>query len=199
MMQETLHTPKPKLISPLDVNEVFALPTLVRSGQIYLISGHKAQVVPVVQELVHHFIARGDLRVIVGGNRFSLERLPLVLGENIGNLHKALQRVKISRGETCYQLLNALQKTPGANIPLVVMDMLDSFYEEDLTEGEVSRVLADSLKHLRRLSEHAPLLISASTHPGREQLLDELLNLAEYSIELWSEQIKNSTAQLSLI
>jgi hypothetical protein len=153
----------------------------------------------VVQELVHHFAARGEVRVIVGGNRFSLERLPIVMGEEIGKLHQALERVQISRGETCYQLLHALQKSPSKKTPLIVMDMLNSFYDEDLTEGEVSRVLEKCLLQLQRLSEEAPLLISSSVHTSRERLLTELIKLSEYSIELWPQQAEPSAAQLNLM
>ena len=199
MKQEILKASQPPVDRSTDIENVFQLPVRAQIGKIYLISGHKTQVAPVVQELVHHFAARGELKVIVGGNRFSLERLPIVLGEGIGNLHEALDRVKVSRGETCYQLLHALQKTPAEKTPLIVMDMLDSFYDEDLTEGEVSRVLENCLLQLQRLSQKAPLLISASVHENREHLLAELVKLSEYSIELWPEQAEQSAAQLKLI
>lgn len=199
MKQEIRKESRSQVDSSTDIKNVFQLPARARSGKIYLISGHKAQVAPVVQELVHYFAARGEVRVIVGGNRFSLERLPLVLGEDISKLHEVLERTKISRGETCYQLLHALQKTPSEKTPLIVMDMLDTFYDEDLTEGEVSRVLENCLIHLRRLSEHAPLLISASVPPNRERLLADLVKLSEYSIELWPEHEEQSAAQLKLI
>ncbi len=152
----------------------------------------------VVQELIHHFALRGELRVILGGNRFSLERLPVVLGEEVAQLHEVLARVSISRGETCYQLLHALQETENSSVPLIVMDMLNSFYDENLTELEVQRVLADSLKHLRRLSKAAPLLLSAPLHPDRKQLLNALFDTADFSIELKPEQ-DGGVAQPELI
>ena len=199
MKQEILKASEPPVDSSSDIESVFQLPARAQSGKIYLITGQKAQVAPVVQELVHHFVARGEVRVIVGGNRFSLERLPIVMGEAIGKLHQALERVQISRGETCYQLLHALQKSPRKKTPLIVMDMLNSFYDEDLTEGEVSRVLEKCLLQLQRLSEEAPLLISSSVNTSRERLLTELIKLSEYSIELWPEQAEPSAAQLNLM
>ena len=198
MKQEMLQTHKAQVINTIDINDVIELPARVQTGQIYLITGQSALIVPVVQELVHHFAARGELRVIVGGNRFSLERLPIVLGEDIGKLHEALDRVKISRGETSYQLLHALQETPNRPTPLIVMDMLDSFYDEDLTEREVERVLADSIVHLRRLSARAPVLVSASRQPERVQLLSTLEDCAQHSIELQPDLKGRAGEQLGL-
>jgi hypothetical protein len=198
-MREILKPQNPQLLRQTNINDVLGLPPLARPGQIYLITGHSSLIRPVAQELLHRFAILGELRVILGGNRFSLERLPLLLGDDIARLPEVLNGVKISRGETCYQLLDALKQTETSQIPLIVMDMLDSFYDEDLTEREVERVLADSLAHVQRLSKKAPLLLSASANPGREQLLDTLRDTAEYSIELKPENNGQAVAQLDLL
>jgi len=198
-MREMLKPQNPQSLRQTNINDVLGLPPLARPGQIYLITGQSPLIRPLVQELLHRFAILGELRVILGGNRFSLERLPILLGDDIARLPEVLNGVKISRGETCYQLLDALKQTETSPIPLVVMDMLDSFYNEDLTEREVERVLADSLAHVQRLSKKAPLLLSASANPGREQLLKALRDIAEYAIELNPEDNGQAASQLDLL
>lgn len=167
-----------------DIHDVYSLLPAVRPGNIYLIVGQSLPIWPVVQELAHNFAVRGELRVVVGGNHFSLERLPLLLGAQMDQLYDVMDRVWVTRGETCYQLLDALQKTPNSRMPLIVMDILNTLYDEDLTEVEVKRVLSDCVAHLRRLSATAPVLVSASGNPNRPHLLESLLELADHSIEL---------------
>ncbi len=79
------------------------------------------------------------------------------------------------------------------------MAAVNHFYDEDLTEREVERVLADSLAHVQRLSKKAPILLSASANPGREQLLNTLRDIAEYAIELKPEDNGQAAAQLDLL
>jgi hypothetical protein len=156
----------------------------VRPGHIVLLVGSSGLVGPVAQELTHHFAMRGPVRVLLGGNRFSLERLPMLLGDRASMIYEVLDRIQVSRGETCYQLLHALEKTPREPSPFILTDMLDTLYEDGLTETEVARILDDCIRNLRQLSAGAPVLLSASGHPQRPQLLKTLAAAADHVIEI---------------
>ncbi len=169
------------------------------AGNIYLITGELGLIRPLVQELTDHFAIRGPLRVVVAGNRISFDRMPLHLLDQPSHFEKILDAVKITRGETCYQLLHALQKTTPSSQPLIVMDILQSFYEENLTDKEVDWVLEDSIYNLRRLSRSAPVLVSASPHPSRPNLLDPLLAAATHTINLLPEDPRAKSRQPGLL
>ena len=141
---------------------------------MYLFQGDAKVLHQAMQELIDRFALEKAVRVVVGGNRISFDHLPLIVGEQVGHIYEILDRISVSRAETCYQMqdvLGALQ--PDAN-PLVVTDMLASFYEEDLTTAEVSLLLKRCLKSLAALGETAPVLISACGDPTRPNLLDML-------------------------
>ena len=178
--------------------QLFSLVPNAEAGNLYLITGQLGLIWPLVQELTDHFAIRGPLRVVVGGNRFSFERLPLHILEHPDQLEEILDTIEITRGETCYQLLHALQKTPDSSLPLIVMDILQSFYDENLTEKEVDWVLKDSIHNLQRLSRSAPVLVSASVHPSRPHLLDLLLAAATHTINLLPEDPHANSRQPGL-
>ncbi|MDA1329638.1 MAG: hypothetical protein DWG76_01750 [Chloroflexi bacterium] len=171
----------------------------VRAGQIYLLVGPAGLVGPIAQELTHHFAIRGAVRVLLGGNRFSLERLPLLLGDRGNQIYEILDRIQVSRGETCYQLLHALEKTPRDSIPFILTDALETLYEDGLTLIEVERVLRDSLANLRQISESAPVLLSAAHRPDRPGLLETLIEAVDHVIEVRPNQPLATPQQLPLL
>ena len=62
------------------------------AGNLYLITGERSLIWPLVQELTDHFAIRGPLRVVVGGNRISFERMPLHLLDKPSQFEKILLR-----------------------------------------------------------------------------------------------------------
>jgi len=186
------------LIRSQDRQELFDLVPNAEAGKLYLITGERGLIWPLVQELTDHFAIRGPLRVVVGGNRFSFERLPMQLLEHPQRLEEVLDQVEITRGETCYQLLHALQKTPESTNPLIVMDILQSFYDENLTEKEVDWVLKDSIQNLQRISRSAPVLVSASLRTSRPRLLEQVLEGATHIVNLMPEDFGVPSTQPEL-
>lgn len=165
---------QPSLIRQDSLREVQKLAARVRPGRIYLVTGPRKLVGYVSQELVDRLAVRGQVYVVAGGNRYSLEHLPLLLSHQPVLLEAALQRIFITRAETCYQLLDALEYTQPHQSPLIATDLLRTLSEEDIEEAEAARLLGKCLGHLRRLSKHTPVLASAVEGEERPQLLDSL-------------------------
>jgi hypothetical protein len=72
---------------------------------------------------------------------------------------------------------------PAAGTPTILLDLLSLFYDENVRLPEASRLLGESLRHLRRLSAHAPMAISVQAPPpaqaDRLALVAQLQNSLE--------------------
>ncbi|MCL5428617.1 MAG: hypothetical protein M1347_02280 [Chloroflexi bacterium] len=141
-------------------------------GSVYLFQGDSDVLQAAMQEFIDRLGMRGAVQVVVGGNRISFDHLPLILGDQIGRVYEIMDRILVSRAETCYQMQDVLAALEPSPIPIVITDMLESFYEEDLTPQEVTLLLQKCIRHIHKLSEAAPVLISACGDPSRPKLLE---------------------------
>lgn len=147
---------------------------LAHPGSIYLFQGEHRILHLAMQELVDRFAIQEPVQVIVGGNRVSFDHLPLIVGDQAGRIYEIIDHISISRAESCYQMLDALASIQAGPQPLVITDMLDPFYEKDLTIPEVTLLLKKCLRRIQHLSLLAPILISANGNSLRPNLLELL-------------------------
>jgi hypothetical protein len=84
-------------------------------------------------------------------------------------LKQALARITLARAFTCYQMLTLLSETPAIpNQPTLALDLLATFYDENVPAAEALRLLERCLADLRRLSAQAPVVVCARPpRPGR--------------------------------
>lgn len=135
-------------------------------------------------DLIARLACRGTLRLVDGGNRFDVYRcnsaIGHALGGQTGELPLVLDRIRLARAFTCYQLVALLKETPTQAVPTLVLDLLSTFYDENVSTQESLRLLRACLAHLRRLNRLAPVAISARSGPpeSRPELLEVLLEAA---------------------
>lgn len=138
----------------------------------------------IMWDLIARLACRGTLRLLDGGNRFDVYRCNLAIGHALGGqtaeLPVVLDRIRLARAFTCYQLVALLKETPTQAVPTLVLDMLSTFYDENVSTEESLRLLRACLTHLRRLNRLAPVAISARPGPpeSRPELLEVLLDAA---------------------
>lgn len=141
------------------------------AGNLWLVSG-PGLTTTLLLDLGAQLARRGSVRFLDGGNRFNaygfsrslareLTRLSPDQNE-IPRLTKALEHVHLARAFTCYQVVTLLAETPPSTNPTLVLDLLSTFYDESVTLPESTRLLETCFIHLRRLSELAPVVVSAS-------------------------------------
>jgi len=106
----------------------------------------------------------GPLRLIDAGNCFNLYQFARSIRLLTPDVEQCLQQIKISRAFTCYQVLTLLSEAISTEAPLVVLEPLTTFYDENLAHSERERLLLQSITELKRLSQSAPLAVSIS-HP----------------------------------
>jgi len=117
------------------------------------------------------------VRILDGGNRFNA----YTVSRAARGRPDVLNRITVSRAFTCYQVLALLESTPAIPVPFVVLDLLNTFYDESVQVGERKRLLRACIGHLERLETWAGGLVSA--HPPRVPSLAslELLDMLQSS------------------
>jgi hypothetical protein len=138
-------------------------------------------------------LAQGDLSpavcVLDAGNRFNA----YTVARAARGRPDVLNRITVSRAFTCYQVLSLLENSssapfghqatapqeriatggmlpsrpvrPAGPLTFVVLDLLNTFYDESVQVGERKRLLRDCIRHLERLVAPAG---GSSTTPGTD-------------------------------
>jgi len=143
----------------------------------------------IMWELVARLASRGSVRLLDGGNRFDVYKCNLAVGQELGGrtaeLPAVLERIHLSRAFTCYQLVALLQGTPAESVPTLVLDLLSTFYDENVPTEESLRLLQECIAHLRRLNQLAP--VAVSIRPGPPESRPELLKaMLEAASQVWT-------------
>ena len=112
-----------------------------------------------------------------GGNQFNVYSIAKAIRRQTARLNDALNNIQISRSFSCYQMTALLERAQTETAPLFVLDFLFSYYDEDIRLEESQRLLRKAVRSFERLSQQAPLVISARSamySPERQILLEEL-------------------------
>ena len=112
-------------------------------------------------ELSARLSAVGELRVLDGGNRFNVYPVARAVRRHTSDLTASHGCIRLSRAFTCYQVAVLLAETPADGLPTLVIDLLSAFYDDNVRLSESQRLLAICIFHLRRLSQFAPVVVSA--------------------------------------
>ena len=176
-----------------------ALPETFPGRFLLLIAPHAAS--EGMLELAAHLAQRGPLWVMDCGNRFNAYILTRKLHRlQRGDLKQALERVYVSRAFTCYQVTALLEQTPARTDPTLLIDLLDTFYDQSVPLGERRRLLEICLEHLQRLSQQAAVVASLRPPPPSQTDPSGLLDAVRAAADLvWYPEIPAEPVQLQLL
>ncbi len=127
----------------------------------------------------------GRVRLVDAGNCFDGYGLARQLRQQTSYWQAALERVSVARAFTCYQVETLLTESVADLSPVLVLNLLDTFYDENVKLAERLRLLEVSLAELRRLCRMASVAVSAG-YPTRDQPGELLEALAGASGQVWS-------------
>jgi hypothetical protein len=138
----------------------------------------------------------GPVRVLDGGNRFDVLTLNRELRRRELALYTALDRVRVARAFTCYQIATMLEEPAPGGIPTLVLNLLTTFQDENASLSERLRLLEICLHHLRKNAQHSPVLVVL--HP---QLNEEpfLVRIREAVDRVWVFELQQAANQLTLL
>ncbi|MFQ5421931.1 MAG: hypothetical protein ACE5EY_16410 [Anaerolineae bacterium] len=131
-----------------------------------------------ILELIVQLALLHPVQVIVGGNRFDAHQLARIIRRHTVQLDQTLARIQQARPFTCYQALKLLEDTKPTT-PLVAIDLLITFYDENISDSESIRLVNIAITHLRRLGQQSPVLVTlrpsvTSTRSGLTNLIQNI-------------------------
>ncbi len=148
-----------------------------------------------ILKLIAQLALMYPLRVIVGGNRFDAHQLARIVRQHTVQLDQTLDRIEQARPFTCFQAIKLLEETQPTT-PLVAIDLLTTFYDENISDSESVRLVNIAIAHLQRLGKQVPVLVtlrpssSATTRPGLVTLVQNIADqfyVYESSVETVAE------------
>lgn len=124
------------------------------------------------------------VRLVDAGNCFDGYGLARQLRQQTPHWQEALERVSVARAFTCYQVETLLSETVADFSPVLVLNLLDTFYDENVNLTERLRLLNVSLAELRRLHRAASVAVS-TCQPTRDQPAELLEMLKNAAGQMW--------------
>jgi hypothetical protein len=147
---------------------------------ITLIVGERAYTRQRIHALIVALALENPVRLLIGGNRYNHYGINYAIAAASPHYEHILnEHIFLSRAETCYQMVELLIQTQGNPTPTLVLDLLTTFYDESAPDREVNQLLFESILQLRRLSQQAPVVVSAHSGQNRPRLLKALVNTAD--------------------
>lgn len=175
--------------------------TLPNSSQLYVVVGGRAAAGRML-ELAARLAQRGPLLMLDCGNRAN----PLPLVRELRRLTPdpagVLRQARAARAFTCWQAAALLEEAARTSLrqPVLIFDLLATFYDESVTYREANRLLEQALDSVTHLRQSAPVVISARPapveFPERRSFLKKVCDLSD---ALWVEEDReeNQPRQLS--
>jgi hypothetical protein len=169
----------------LDYTRKTDSPLQLSPRQLHLvIAPHRAQR-QMMTILTARLALTGRVRLVDAGNCFDGYGLARQLRQQTSSWQQALERVSVARAFTCYQVETLLSESVADVSPVLVLNLLDTFYDENVKLPERMRLLEVSLAELRRLCRMASVAVSASL-PSRDQPSELLEKLEKSAGQVWS-------------
>ena len=172
-------------------------------NRLYVVVGRHAAAERLL-DLTARLALRGPVLILDCGNRANPYPLARELRRLTNDPVRALRNIQTARAFTCYQVITLLEGTarrPAPYYPVLIFDLLATFYDESVSYAESRRLLKLTLTLIQDISRGSPLMISAapphSDFPQRKHFLEALCERAD---EIWEEAPPpdNTAHQLSL-
>lgn len=134
------------------------MPVLQTGRLIVLYAPHAAR--DESASLAAELALRGAVTVLDGGNRFLPYRVAHLLRRKTADVTAASNRLFIRRAFTCYEMNSLLAETPALHQPCLILDLLNTFYDDHVPGYEADRLLKSCLRQIQRLGLSAPVVVT---------------------------------------
>lgn len=124
---------------------------------------------------------RGPVTIMDGGNRYKPYQVAMMLRRKTVDIRTAANRLFSRRAFTCYEMNTLLGSTPSLQQPYVILDLLNTFYDDHVPACEVSRLLDSCLGQIERLLMLAPVVVTLAPPLVEERafLLEQVCRKAD--------------------
>ena len=128
---------------------------------------------------------RGPLLVLDCNRRYN----PAVVARAARGRAEITDRIQSQRAFICYEVVKLLQRTPASKTPVLVLDMLASFYDENVQLRMRWFLLENSILHLKRLSSGAGLAVFVQPPPAGSDSLRLFEHLQSAASQVLTYQV----------
>ncbi len=103
---------------------------------------------------------RGVVTILDEGNRYKPYQVAALLRRKTVDMNTVANRVLSRRAFTCYEMNTLLGDTPSLQQPHIILDLLNTFYDDHVPAHEAHRLLDSCLRHIQRLLVLAPVVVT---------------------------------------
>jgi hypothetical protein len=130
------------------------------SARLHLVLAERHMRRQIMTSLTARLAQQGAVRLLDGGNSFDGYGLARALHQSAPHWRTALERISVARAFTCYQMAVLLAQTDALPRPTLVLDLLDTFCDENTPLSDRQRLLEQCITHLQRLCQPAQVAVS---------------------------------------
>jgi hypothetical protein len=113
---------------------------------------------------------RGAVTIMDGGNRYRPYQVATLLRRKTVDISTAANRLFSRRAFTCYEMNTLLSSTPSCNQPCLILDLLNTFYDDHVpTAYEADRLLKSCLGQIQRLVLSGPVVLTLAPPLAEER------------------------------
>ena len=129
---------------------------------------------------------RGPVTILDGGNRYQPRKVALLLGRKTTDIRTAANRLFGRRAFTCYEMNTLLGTTPSLLHPCVILDLLNTFYDDHVPIREAERLLKSCLDQIQRLGLSAPVVVTLAPPLATERtfLVERVCDCADHLLRI---------------
>ena len=140
-------------------------------------------------DLIASLILKGPLFVLSGDEWLPSFVLPRLLREKTTDIKAITGRLRMVRASTCYRLFDSLATTDSKGEPILLMDFLHTFYDDDIPLRTRLFKLRECGRELMRLAFYRPVIVITQEREGEEyeKFIPVLSPLAEKTLTLAQE------------
>ncbi len=149
-------------------------------------------------QLISALALRQTVTVLDCGNRSNMYAVAKLIRPYTTDPVSVMNNIRLSRAFTCYQVLAMIQATAKnpPREPLVLLDLLATFLDEDVELKDSQRLLNHSLDILEDMSHFAPVVISTRPIPAIAENRSILLERLKTSVDIcWEEPLPLPSSQ----
>ena len=176
------------------MNKLLKLPTeLTRSrGLTLILTQDRAR--QSKTDLIANVILNGPLFVVSGDEWLPSFELPRIIRRRTRQIKEIMGRLHTVRSSTCYRLWDSLASIPSKGEPILVLELLHTFYDTDIPLHTRLFRLRESCRELARLAFYRSVIVMTQEMEGEdyEKLIPALSPITDKTFTLVSEleQIK---------
>ena len=155
------------------------LPVLKTGKLIVIYTSDSARTESMV--LIAELSLRGAVTIMDGGNRYRPYQVAKLLRTKTVDISTAANRLFSRRAFTCYEMNTLLSSTPSLNQPYLILDLLNTFYDDHVPTYEAYRLLKSCLSQIQRLVLSGPVVVTLAPPLAEERdfLLEQVCRQAD--------------------